>query len=193
MGDLITNYRNVIQDSISPIERKNIITSGLARKFMIELPAFDLASMDEIIDLRRELDRYLVRFQSAILTYSDEISVLPWDRDFDLNCEQVFIKHVEPAILELKEQVGDNKIYKNLFGSLLSDDKLKSLIGSVVISSATYMSTNGTDSIINPKILAAGAFGLSELTKAGYKTSEKNKQIKRNNLYFYYKTSGKYK
>lgn len=193
LGDLITNYRNIIQDGISPIERKNIITSGLARKFMIELPAFDLASMDEIIDLRSELDRYLVRFRSAILTYSEEISVLPWDRDFDQNCEQVFIKHVEPAILELKEQVDDNKIYKNLFGSLLSNDMLKSLIGSIVISSATYITMNGTDKTINPNILAVGAFGLSELTKAGYKTSEKNKQIKRNNLYFYYKASDKYK
>lgn len=193
LGDLITNYRNVIQDDISQIERKNIITSGLARKLMIELPAFDSASMDEIIDLRRELDRYLVRFRAAILTYSEEITVLPWDSEFDLNCEQVFIKHVEPAILELKEQVDDNRIYKNLFGSLLSDDKLKSLIGSVIISSATYISTNGTDTTINPELLAAGAFGLSELSKAGYKTSEKNKQIKRNNLYFYYKASDKYK
>lgn len=193
LGDLITNYRIVTKDGISPVERKNIITSGLARKLMIELPAFDLASMDEIIDLRRELDRYLVRFRAAILTYSEEISVLPWDSDFDLNCEQVFIKNVEPAILELKEQVDDNKIYKNLFGSLLSDDKLKSLIGSIVISSATYISTNGTDTTINPELFAAGAFGLSELTKAGYKASEKNKQIKRNNLYFYYKAADNFR
>lgn len=192
LGELITNYRNTIQDGISPIERKNIISSGLARKLMIELPAFNLASMDEIIDLRRELDRYLVRFRSAILIYSEEISVLPWGSDFDMNCEQIFIKHVELAILELKEQVNDNKIYKNLFGSLLSEDKLKSLIGSIVISSATYMSTKGIGATINPNMLAAGAFGLSEFTKAGYKTSEKNKQIKRNNLYFYYKAAGKY-
>ena len=193
LGELITHYRDTIQDGITPIERKNIIVSGLASKLMIELPAFDLASMDEIIDLRRELERYLVRFRSAILTYSNEISVLPWDSDFDMSCGQVFTEHVIPTILELKEQVNDNKIYKNLLGSLLSEDKLNSLMGSIVLSSLTYMSTKGIDTSLNRNILAGSVFGLSELAKAGYETHEKNKQIKRNNLYFYHKTTERYK
>lgn len=189
LGDLIASYRVRTKEGISSTERKNIIASGLARKLMIELPAFNLASMDEIIDIRKELDKSLVRFRSSILNYSEEISTLPWDRDFDLNCEQLFIKHLEPSVFELKEQVDDNKIYKNLLGSILSDDKLNSIIGSVVIS----LATNKADLNISPVILAAGTFGISELTKAGYKTSEKNKQIKRNDLYFYYKVANKYK
>lgn len=34
---------------------------------------------------------------------------------------------------------------------------------------------------ININILAAGTFGLSELSKVGYETYEKSKQIRRNN------------
>lgn len=65
-------------------------------------------------------------------------------------------------------------------------------MGSIIISSITYMSTRSMDVPLNQNIIAAGAFGLFELTKAGHKTYETNKHLKRNKLYFYYKAAERY-
>jgi hypothetical protein len=44
--------------------------AGLAAELFKRLPLFEEASIDEILDIRRELERPLVRFRSAMIGFS---------------------------------------------------------------------------------------------------------------------------
>jgi hypothetical protein len=78
------------------------------------LPQFELASVDEILDIRKDLQLYLDRFRSAILKYSGGIVSAQWDADFSFEAEQVFLKDVAPVIKDIEEQTASNKYLKML-------------------------------------------------------------------------------
>ena len=69
------------------------------------LPLFDDATVHEVIDIRRELERPLVRFRSAVMTYAESIKSASWDEDFSVEAELVFRQHIEPAVLEIEDSV----------------------------------------------------------------------------------------
>ena len=78
---------------------------GLASDLLQNLPLFDNASVDEVISIRRELEKPLIRFRSSMIEFSDEINSATWDTDFPLECETIFNRKVRPAILEIEESV----------------------------------------------------------------------------------------
>jgi hypothetical protein len=63
---------------------------GLSSNLLNRLPLFDNASVDEIVDIRKELDKPLVHFRSAIIKFSKEIESSSWEREFPQEVEQVF-------------------------------------------------------------------------------------------------------
>ncbi|WP_164907508.1 hypothetical protein [Clostridium septicum] len=48
----------------------NIKNANVASDLILRLPVFENASVDEIIDIRRELDKYVNNFRGAIVDYS---------------------------------------------------------------------------------------------------------------------------
>jgi hypothetical protein len=54
---------------------------GLSSNLLNRLPSFYNASVDEIVDIRKELDKPLVHFRSAIIKFSKEIESSSWERD----------------------------------------------------------------------------------------------------------------
>ncbi|MEM9808960.1 MAG: hypothetical protein AAF959_27210 [Cyanobacteria bacterium P01_D01_bin.56] len=83
--------------------------SGLSSELFSRLPSFDSASMDEIIDIRKELETPLIRFRKAIINFSHDIEHMPWQDEFQHMVDQVYLEHVEPAILEIEEAYKSNK------------------------------------------------------------------------------------
>ncbi len=69
---------------------------GLSSDLFQRLPLFDNAPIDEVIDIRKELDKPLVGFRSAVMRFSREVENAPWGEDFPLEAERVFREHVEP-------------------------------------------------------------------------------------------------
>ena len=87
---------------------------GLVAKVFQKVPLFDQASVDQICDIRSDLEQYLARFRSTISEYSETISSAQWSKDFEHEVNQVFIQKVEPAILDIEEQVKSNSYLKRL-------------------------------------------------------------------------------
>jgi hypothetical protein len=83
--------------------------AGLVRCLLAQLPLFDQASIDQILDIRRELERPLVRFRSSVLRFSREIGPAAWDPDFPFEAESVFRRDVAPAVLDIEEAVKSNR------------------------------------------------------------------------------------
>ena len=87
---------------------------GLVSKLFEKLPQFELATLDEILDIRTDLDKYLTRFRSAIIKYSDSIAAAQWDAEFSHDTEQVFLKDVAPIIKDIEDQTRSNNYLAKL-------------------------------------------------------------------------------
>jgi hypothetical protein len=158
---------------------------GLASDLFQNLPLFDNASVDEVISIRRELDKPLIRFRSSMIEFSDEIKSATWDKDFPLECESVCQRKVRPAILEIEEAVRDNRrlrMYKETFVKEKGIVALSSL-GLIVASS------NGLIDTVS-QFLSASVPPLAWIAMESERQIQGNKKlIERNQLYFYYKSS----
>jgi hypothetical protein len=86
----------------------------LAARLFERLPIFENATIAELLDIRRDLQKPLVRFRSAMLLAAGKISAAPWDKGFAREAETLILRDVEPSILELEQCVQDARIHKHL-------------------------------------------------------------------------------
>jgi hypothetical protein len=151
----------------------------LAGALLNRLPLFEKATIDDILKIRRELSGPLVSFRAAILRFSQEISEAPWDNDFTIEVDTVFMREVAPAIQELEHAVRHNKAIQPFARKLLGDFTNSSLVGFIA------------SQFVLPEVVA-GAVGLTAgASRAIYEASmdkkEKAREIKSNHLFFYYR------
>jgi hypothetical protein len=186
LDDYLGNYfspNNNVQ--ISPAEEKRLKHIEVMHHLMEELPTLTNVSIKEILDIRQDLSQYLKPFRSAILNYAKNINSAPWSEDFQYECEEIFIKEIDPAINEMHNQWTTNKNYTNHFLNIMStlDKKdfgllLTPWLMSIVNYSNLLVSTLGAATVLAPKF----AKELSQM-----RTFENT--IKQNPLFFYYKVN----
>jgi hypothetical protein len=165
----------------STLSKSKSKQAGLSSDLLRRLPLFDQASIDEIMDIRRELDKPLVNFRAAIMKFSEEIENESWKEEFPQESEQVFRKYVEPSILEIEDIYNSNNTLMK-FALGLSKVGVPSTLG-VLLAQATNL----------PQITAlALGLGVGGTTIAALETRkewlEKKHQIEQHQLYFYYRT-----
>jgi hypothetical protein len=159
----------------------------LARYLLERLPLFDKASVNEILDIRRELDKPLTHFRSAIIDYSEDIKSTPWDRGFPPEAEKIYLRDVKPAMLDMEEAVQSNKFLANLIRKLAEKP--------IVLQAGSFLSIVVSQLSSLPKELVTGlgiSLASAPLIYEAYEEwSRKNRDIKQNKLYFYY-SAGKH-
>ena len=185
---------------------------NFANYLFTNLPTFDRAEPDELIDIKKELDKYIVNFRSAIIDLSSSIDSLPNTSDFDIECRNLYFSKVQPQILEIQEAIKDYNIIKNLASYIITSDKTWKGIGSGLssimiglsskidtlecISDISVSSTQEIASSILSKLTQAGtlatagaslAFAGMALSNAVKNSLEKQKNLEKKGLYFYYK------
>ena len=89
--------------------------AGLASHLLRRLPLFDAASVGEILDIRRELDRPLVRFRGAVIEFSKGMRASGWDPDFAGDAEAILVREVAPAVQEVEDAVRNNSFLAELW------------------------------------------------------------------------------
>jgi len=166
----------------------------LFKHLSLQLPNFENTPVDEILDIRKELEKPLVRFRSTILKYSDEIKHIPDDRYIEEACNELYIKEIAPALLELEEAAKANSLVKNLGYKIFSDEGLlnKGLggltFGLMAPGALAAMSQSiplGISAMI-PSMVPATARVTSKVVQTVKEHQEKNKDIEGNSLYFLY-------
>jgi hypothetical protein len=172
-----------IPDALSDRSRQTALVSRLFE----QLPQFELASLNEIVDIRSELEKYLVRFRSAIINYSEEITSAPWNSDFSHETEQLFRKEVAPIIQDIEDHTRSNSFLAKLTKRYAEKP---SAIGIPVFSIGV------TQMADLPEILAA-VFGLTSIAANVYDVfnewRQKKLEISQNQLFFYYAVKRKLK
>lgn len=99
---------------VSEIGRAKGKHGGLASDLLRRLPLFDQAAVEEVLDIRRELEGPLVRFRGAVSELSDGMREPGWSPEFDADAEDVFVKKVAPAVKEIEEKIQDNRFLAEL-------------------------------------------------------------------------------
>jgi hypothetical protein len=75
-----------------------------AAGFLARLPTFPPAKVDEIIDIREELQGPLVRFRGAMVKVAREFTAEPWERDFAGHCKMLGSRPFTPRYWRSKTE-----------------------------------------------------------------------------------------
>lgn len=182
--------------NLSDMDQQRIRHAGLSDNFIQRLPSFDMASVDEILDIRKELDPSLSRFRSKMISYSDDIQTLPWDEDFEAESSLLYYRDVVPTITEIREMAQDNSFLRNLGGKILTDTDFMNNAGRLLVSIAAagvIASLTEAASIDKAVITAGGVWAVQKIKSSYDEYTEKKKEIQRKDLYFYYQAGEKLK
>ncbi len=141
-----------------------------------ELPLFESARLDEILDIRRELEQERIRFCATIIDYASKIQSLPWDDTFEAELDLLFRGQVKPAIADIVDSIKSNM-------------PLAQFAKNVYTNPATIAGALGL--VAGPASQIPGLIGLtagvgSAMAKTYFETRSRQKQLKSNGLYFYY-------
>jgi hypothetical protein len=79
-----------------------------AASFMGYLPYFPDLPMDEVLDLRKALERPLARFRGALARMSREFESRPIDDEFDAEVEDAWRAQVAPALADIREALSEH-------------------------------------------------------------------------------------
>lgn len=175
---------------MSKTKKYKTIHAGVADKLLTKLPSFEFTTVDEILDIRKELENPLIRFRSKTLEFAESIQNLPWNEDFEDECYILYDKEIAPALLEIEELIHDNNFIKNLGRKILTDQKVWTSLGGLVLNIAAagaIASLSDTVTSDTAKYTAGGAWVLNKIasTYNGYKKNLR--EIQRKDLFFYYK------
>ncbi len=156
--------------------------SGLAGHLLKRLPLFDQASVDEILDVREELDRPLTRFRGAIVRFSEEIKPASWDKDFPSEAEKVFYRDVGPAILDIEESVKSNKLLASILHKFVEKPAVLP-VGSLFSLAISQLSSLPSEVALS---LGVGISSAAIIHEAYKEWKQEKQAIERNQLFFYY-------
>jgi len=206
IGEFVENISNsVSDDSTYPLlddATGNLVTAGIRSKgaeiplpgidrgkqaelasYLLErLPLFEKASVDEILDIRKELDRPLGRFRGAIINFSEDIKSTPWGKDFPPEANRIYLRDVKPALLDLEDSIQSNRFLPALLKKL-ADKSIMLPATSAFSLAISQFSSLPTELAASLGISLASA---SLIYEAYEEWARQNQVIEQNKLYFYY-------
>ncbi len=79
-----------------------------ASGLLARLPTFPLASLDEIIDIRKGLAGPLTHFRAAMVSAARDFSSEAWSAEFGDELHDLWVERVAPAVQEIDDEVRSN-------------------------------------------------------------------------------------
>lgn len=157
---------------------------ALAGHVFDRLPVFENVPIDELIDVREQLQAPLVRFRAAMIRFSAAVKEAPWDEGFRAEAELILLQEVEPALQELDELVRGNSYLRHLVDAVIGDRK--TLVGALGLAVADWGQLAG-DLLNVPATAVAGLLTAHRAWKAEEGRKKIAEQIKGHEMYFVYR------
>lgn len=155
--------------------------AGLSSGLFDRLPLFDQASISEVLDIRKELSKPLIRFRAGVVGFSKEIESAPWNKEFPQETEQVFVERIQPAVLDIENACKSNKALLEIVNRSLTHP-------GVVTTSALGIALSKLSQFPDVFIALSVAAGI---TLGAYEAFKERRQaieeVEKNQLYFYYR------
>ena len=153
----------------------------LSEQVISRLPGFENATVDEIIDIRAELEPYIIPYRGAILKMSEEIKDIPDAESLQEQCKVIYFRDIEPKVAAINAAIEDNNVIKNIAMNLFTEKETWVGISAIAAAVAAKSSLAGLI-----EIGSAVTIGGLSIARGIKDTLEENKKIKGNELYFLY-------
>lgn len=189
----------------SQTDKEVIRHAGVANSILQTLPTLEKASIDEILDFKKDLKVPLDNFRCAIYEFSEKIIGMPWDDDFQYECLKLYNTEVIPKVTEINELSSETSVLKNFGARVLADGEERRKLGFVGAGLATTITTgtNMLDALgLLENVIRRGAkiglttAGVAAILKTADLYRQAHKEVKErktemagNVMYYYYRAS----
>lgn len=179
--------------------------AGVASNILMTLPTLEGAGIDEILDFKKDNERPLINFRQAIFKFSETISSLPWDDDFQFECYKLYSTEVAPKVAELNEISSDASVVKNLGKRTVADAEVRKAAGYAVGGiAATVLRQAGLMEamavlrdiflgvsllVVSPQIASGFLKAIDLVNQSKDEVKKINRDLQGNTMYYYYKAS----
>ena len=154
--------------------------SGLAGDLLRRLPLFELASIDEVLDIRRDLRVSLLGFRQAVAEFASEVRSAAWRQGFAEEAEALFREKVEPEVERIEHAVQENSSYAELGRRVLRHGGTGLAAGVV----GGFLASASSLTEVSSAALLGGVGG--PLTQAFLDKHQHLRELEENQIYFYY-------
>jgi hypothetical protein len=120
LGDLVRAALNEGLFEVLPRAGVHARQAGAAAGFFEMLPSFPLAHIDEVLDIRKELEGPLTRFREALAELTASIEAAAHDEAFAGELRDLWITKVEPAMQEIRDLIDQHSYLRELIGQVTS-------------------------------------------------------------------------
>ncbi|QDP95298.1 hypothetical protein FOE78_04675 [Microlunatus elymi] len=82
--------------------------------FIARLPAFPTAHVDEVVDLRSDLQDPLTRYRSKVAKLRGELQTGPFDEHIQAEIDALWRPDVDPALADLRQAMADHGLVRDM-------------------------------------------------------------------------------
>lgn len=168
-----SEFVNLLQSHGVVIPRwseERIRATALGTGFPSMLPSFEDATVTEVLEIRRELEKPLIRFRSAVFEMANTVSDVPLSRDFSATIADLYVQVVAPSLEDLSESIGDHSAIRELALGVLDRP-------SAVVAGAVALATHSIE-------LAIVAGALDRASRAALAAREARRTARRHQFFF---------
>ena len=146
------------------------------KEVLFSVANIDNISLDNILNLKNELENELSRFKSAILDYSKDIESAPYSTESKIEIKKHYDYNIKPELHLLRNQIKSNRYIKIITNEAVSNAGKYMTIATVGI---------GISELFNfEKLISIGGL-IAEANYKAYKLKKDNsKKIKQHPLFF---------
>jgi hypothetical protein len=162
--------------------------ANIASQIFSGLPNFESATIDEIIDIKKEISEYIIGFQKKLVTLANQVNSSVWDENFVQDVEDQLAIDVWPEVKNIENAVNENK-------SLLkyANKTMESLFSIPTIGSTSFLGAALVYMGVMPdSVQSLCTCGAAALLKTAVKIASEEKKednkIKQNDLFLVYHT-----
>jgi len=171
-----------VTESAAARMKRALTSEGLLDR----LPAFPDTPLDELIDMRTDLEEPLTRYRRGVDNLSRTLNNHPLDDDMREEIGDVYANQVAPALDDLREQYAEHGLVREASRGLLMDVRsfvfaLGSPAAVLGIAEAAHLST------VSQAVLTGGAVGLvtgQQAVTGAMRSREARKQVRSADLYY---------
>jgi hypothetical protein len=116
--------RSMIDEGFAQPPRRALSNAGeaaIGTGFIARLPAFTKAPMDELLDLRQDLDDPLSRYRGKVALLRNAMQTGPFDQHREAEIDASWRTEVEPALRDIRHAMADHGLVREFLRALGGD------------------------------------------------------------------------
>lgn len=177
MGDLVRAGLQQGMFTIPPRTGVHARQAGAAAGLFEMLPSFPMAHVDEILDIRAELEGPLVRFRGALAELAVGMQADAHDEGFREELDDLWVAKVAPALREIHDLIGQHTYLRELANRLTNAGQTLAAAGlGVVMAKGAHA----------PDLLALGTAMAIPAIRAEWERRNVRREVQRHQFYFLY-------